>query len=83
MTNTIYVAYNTNAWSQQSIQWASANLRGTSWLQSIYSDTVYEVRFNPDIYISGSGTNLSKGISCDFGEDNEQYTIVYILKGNL
>ena len=83
VTNTIYVAYNTNAWSQQSIQWASANLRGTSWLQSIYSDTVYEVRFNPDIYISGSGTNLSKGISCDFGEDNEQYTIVYILKGNL
>lgn len=83
VTNTIYVAYHTNAWSQSGEQWGQVALRGTSYMQNIYSDTVYEVRYNPDQYLSGGGANLSKGISCDFGDDIEQYTMVYILKGNL
>ena len=55
----------------------------TSYIQTIYSDTVYEVRYNPDQYVSGGDGVLGKGISCDFGDDIEQYTMVYILKGNL
>ena len=83
VTNSIYIAHGTNAWSQSGQIWGQVALRGTSYMQNIYSDTVYEVRYNPDQYVTGGDANLSKGISCDFGDDIEQYTMVYILKGNL
>ena len=84
VTNTIYIAYGTNAWPQSGENWGAVTIRGMgSTVQNIYSDTVYEVRFNPDQYGTGSNGELTKGISCDFGDDIEQYTMVYILKGNL
>lgn len=82
VTNTIYVAYNTNAWSQGTRDWSQAQLRGTSYIQNLYSDTVYEVRYNPDQYATDDPIN-GKGIPCSFGDGIEQYTMVYILKGNL